>query len=83
MKNYSWKSGPTITIIDFCLKSTGCSTDRIAILPGYIRLTAAARLIRMSSIMSDSLFGSGGSKCGLKEYVFSLDPPDTATVKEI
>ena len=67
-------------IMDF--KSTGCS-DRIAILPGYIRLTAAARLIRMSSIMSDSLVGSGGSKWGLKEYVFSLDPPDTATVKEI
>ena len=52
-------------------------------LPGYIRLTAAARLIRISSIMSASLFGSEGSKCGLKEYVFSLDPPDTATVKEI
>ena len=67
----------------FYIKSSGCSTVRIAILPGYIRLTAAARLIRMSSIMSDSLVGSGGSKWGLKEYVFSLDPPDTATVKEI
>ena len=68
---------------NYNFKFSGCSTDRIAMLPGYIRLTAAARLIRISSIMSASLFGSEGSKCGLKEYVFSLDPPDTATVKEI